>query len=305
MKIVVSSYNQKPNESLTLFDIDLEKQTYKKLDDVSLNEPSFVISQDNIVFTYDKKPLRIKAFKVKDYFELLDEIDVPLETMTHLNYNYLNHRLYGASYADGSYICVDFRNTFSDLKCYYQGGKCHCVALNEELNEIAIVNISLDKIFIYDNNMLLLRIIDLPSGIGPRHAIYRNHMLYIVTEYSNEIVVLKNDKIIQRISTLNSSNLKSNGATLLFSKDNKYLYACNRGEDSIACFLNTNILKYNQSFACNGKHPRHMIITKDGKYLICCNKNSHNIAIIDLNTQKEVLDIPYNNVSSVCEICPK
>ena len=47
MKLVVSSYERMPNNSLSLIDVDIENKTYKHLDDIALFEPSFVISFKN------------------------------------------------------------------------------------------------------------------------------------------------------------------------------------------------------------------------------------------------------------------
>ena len=148
-------------------------------------------------------------------------------------------------------------------------------------------------------------VIELPTGVGPRHAIYNddNSLMYIMTEYSNEVIIaeMKTKKVIQRISTIYNYPDKTFGATLLFSKNRKYLYASNRGEDSIAKFevLENGMLEYVNSFSCGGKHPRHMKLSPDGKYLISCNMHENNVAIIDLNKEEVILTIPFDEASGI------
>ena len=313
MKLVVSSYNRNQN-ALSLINIDLNSCKYEILDNVNLTEPSFVTGYqnslgENIIFTYDKEPLTLKAYKIiENKLKLIDFISVPLKTLTHLVFSKKNNCLFGASYADDSYLKVSFINKFFDLKVISQGGKCHCVTLDNNEEKLFITNIEKDKIFIYDINLNYLSEIDLKRGIGPRHTIIEDDCLLTITEYSNEIIIYKkiNDcyKQINNVSTLNS-DIKSNGATLMFSNDKNEIYASNRGEDSIAIFRNNlknDLITYIKSIPCFGKHPRHMILSNDGMYIISCNKNSNNLVLISTNDYHLIIDIPYEKVSCAFEI---
>jgi 6-phosphogluconolactonase len=130
-----------------------------------------------------------------------------------------------------------------------------------------------------------------PKGVGPRHALLSKdeRLLYIITEYSNEILVFRNNgekQLLQRISTL-EENYKGTSfcSTLCFSKNGAFLYAANRGADTIALFKieADGMLIRVKEYDCGGKHPRHMIVTQEGSYLIVCNQNSDNAAIFELD----------------------
>lgn len=330
LNIIASSYMQ-GNDALSLINIDLSNKEYKVLDSVSLKEPSFVIGVNNIIFTYDKFPLKIKVFKVENHkIKHLSSIDVPLKTLTHLVYNDKYNILYGASYADGSYFKVNYNlNTlrFEKMQCFYQGGKCHCVSISEDKEYLYITNIEQDRIYKYDNDLTLIKILELPKGIGPRHSIIYDKKIFVITEYSNELYVYDENsfKFLYSHSTL-STQIISHGGTLLFSKDHEYIYCSNRGEETIAIFkynnkvesinniknidnldnkdnLDNNInIKYIESISCYGQHSRHMILSNCGKYIISCNKNSNDIAFIKLDNGKLMMKIPYQKVSCVYQL---
>ena len=248
---------------------------------------------------------------------ILDSKSFEGDDLTHLAFSNKHQMLIGCSYRNGSFFSVQLENNLfkSNIQHQYQIedqklSRAHAVIINPSETEVAIINISFDQIFFYsinDHQLILNKKINVPVGSGPRHGMYLNDdIFYIITEYSNEMIVidLKMNKIIQNISTLPNFTGKSSGATLLISNDQKYLYASNRGEDSIAIFeiLKSYNLKYLKSIDCGGKHPRHMTLSKDNQYIISCNMHTNNVSIIDIKQEKVVLDIPFEAPSCVFEI---
>lgn len=307
MKLAVSSYN-KDIPSLTMFQINLEKKTYSILDEKILNAPSFLIENDGYIYTYSKEQICLLSYKIiNDKLIEVDKLMLPGVTLTHLVFSNKHNRLYAASYADGSYLMVDVnKGKFSNLKYIYpdiRPSKCHCVFLNENEDIVNIIDIEQDLIYQCDKDLNLLNKIKLPEKSGPRHGIYHNGFIYVVTEYSNEVFVLDNKgNLLQQISTIGEYKDETYGATLLIC--NNKLYASNRGLETIAVFdiKDNNLLNFKEMINVYGKHSRHMIKTKDGKYIVTFNKNSHNIVFIDINTKQSVLEIPYLNVSCGVEI---
>ena len=309
MKLVVSGYGENI-ECVSLVDIDIKNKSFNKLDSLMLNQASFVISYTTdrtYVITYTKNPLKLLSYYIcNDKLIKIHEQSVPYESLTHLYINKKRNRLYACSYKDGMSLYVDInQGMFSNLHCIDSKGisLCHCVVSIEEKDEIGIIDIKNDVINIYDLDLNYKRSINVKKGSGPRHGIYYNHKLYLVTEYSNEIIVIDYDSgtTLQTISTL-SNDVKSYGATL-FITDNK-LYASNRGEESIVVFDidNQGFLNKNHYFSCYGKHPRHMILSNDNNYIINCNKDSNNIVVIDRRSEDCVISFDYYMPAGVSDI---
>lgn len=313
MELVISGYG-KEKKTISLF--SFVNDEIKHLDDDDLYTPSFVTFGDNYVYTYENKENSILcSYEIVEHkLKKVDTFVLPGGNLTHLTYSSKNHCLYGCSYKEGTYFVISVSNgKFMKLICFEKQStglelsRCHCVFLNEEEDVLGIVNISLDKIFLYHikaNKVEAFDVISLDKGIGPRHALFLGKYIYCVTEYSNELLVisLSEKKIIARQSTIPYFHEESYGATLVFSKDKKFVYVTNRGEDTIAKFCISDHLTYMKSYSCGGKHPRHMIMSKDGKYIINCNKNSNNVTFFSVDDEKIVKEVTFFEPSGIIEI---
>lgn len=302
---VVSGYN---NDDYAMRSYLYNDSNITLLDTIVFDNPSYCISYKDIVFTYTKHPLYMVALRVVEgKFVELDKIPLGLGSMTHLTYSEKNKCLFGASYLDGCMCKLDFDGEkFSNLKIishkelYGEDSKCHCIITNEDESKVLCVNIQTSALYIYDTELNLIKIIQLHEGCGPRHAIYHNNLIYVVTEYSNEVIVVDEEKgAIQYITTL-SSECESYGGTL-FYKDG-YIFASNRGEETIAKFkvLDNGMVKYVNSFPVNGIHSRHMIY--EGDLIISLNMNSNHVSFISANTEKEVCYLEYPNSAGIAII---
>ena len=314
MKLIISSYKT-DGKSMVLYDIN--NKGFKELSSVDIKAPSFVASCGKYVYTYGKENgVNLYSYKVEgDKLIAHDKLRIPGESATHLTYSKKNNILFGCSYSDGAFFSVGVNDgKFEKLYLYQKQieddrlSRCHQVLLNKDETTLAVVNIALDEVYIYGIDKEKLNFtskIDLPKGVGPRHAIYNNDntLMYIMTEYSNEVITIDMNTlgVLDRISTVPNFEKETFGATLFTTNDEKYLYASNRGEDSIARFeiLEDNKLKYLNTFSSGGAHPRHMILSDDGRYIISCNKDGNNVAIIDINTEEVIISIPFENVSGV------
>ncbi len=318
MKLVITGYEQ---EQPTLGYYTLDEDFHARITvQKELSFPSFIINNNSMLFTFQKEQetsLLSLVVEGDEVFEK-DHMAIPGGKPTHLVYSDKQQALFGCSYADGTFFsakCIEGK--FIELLTYQKQiqqnikSYCHCVLLNRQEDRLAIINIATDQVFFYSINKGVLieeNKLKLPVGVGPRHGIYNQDcsLLYLVTEYSNEVYVVRMSDftIIQRISTIPNYYETNYGATLVFSKDYLHLYASNRGEDSIAKYTVTSngLLKYDHSFSCGGKHPRHMILSKDGKYIISCNKNNNQVAIIDLQTEEVIASIPFLSPSGVVEL---
>jgi 6-phosphogluconolactonase len=81
------------------------------------------------------------------------------------------------------------------------------------------------------------------KGSGPRHLVVHPEepYIYVLTELSSELLVLKLDKngfeFMSKKSLLpEGEDQKKWGAAIRISKDGNFIYASNRGHDSISVF---------------------------------------------------------------------
>jgi 6-phosphogluconolactonase len=143
--------------------------------------------------------------------------------------------------------------------------------------------------FTIDKNKLIFtnqKTLKMADGAGPRHLTFHpnNKWMYVLNELNNTISLVKEEKetyfVASSISTLPKDfSAYSKAADIHISKDGKFLYASNRGHDSIVIYeVNENgTLKTIGHQAVLGKNPRNFSLSPKGDYLLVANQDSNNI----------------------------
>lgn len=127
-----------------------------------------------------------------------------------------------------------------------------------------------------------------PPGTGPRHTKFSHdgRFFYILNELIGSVTVCAFDPAldtgtpIQQISTLPAGYTGQNiSAEIRVHPNGKFLYASNRGPDSLAVFaINTDgTLRLVEITPCGGQHPRNFELSPDGQWLVCANRDSDNL----------------------------
>ena len=125
-------------------------------------------------------------------------------------------------------------------------------------------------------------------GAGPRHLAFHpiDELLYVVNELDCTVAVYSYDSessklaMVQVISTLPESFTGANtAADIHLTSDGRYLYASNRGHDSLAVYhvLQDGLLKLVEYAPTGGQTPRNFAIAADDRYLLVANQDSNNI----------------------------
>lgn len=133
--------------------------------------------------------------------------------------------------------------------------------------------------------------VQVAAGSGPRHfKIHENgNFAYSVDELSNTIVAFKVNKktgaltILERLTMLPEGYSEVTYASdVHFSPDNKFIYATNRGHESVVIYevnAKTGKLKMLGHESTGGKHPRNFMISKSGEYVLVGNTNTDNVVV--------------------------
>tara|TARA_R110000751_G_C13793604_1_gene482561 strand:+ start:13818 stop:14933 length:1116 start_codon:yes stop_codon:yes gene_type:complete len=134
----------------------------------------------------------------------------------------------------------------------------------------------------------------MPEGAGPRHMTFHpnSKWAYVTNELSSTITILrKTDKTHYEVgisvSTLPQGYTGDNsGAEIRISSDGKFLYASNRGHDSIVIYevnADDGELKLIGFELTRGNTPKSFSLSPDERFLVVANQNSDNIASFKRN----------------------
>ncbi len=160
----------------------------------------------------------------------------------------------------------------------------HFVSLLPDKNELACVDLGVDKIYFYDTDLNQNGFVKLPDGCGPRHLCFDKEYIYCVTELSNEVFVIKNGEVIAK----SSAEYTCGSAAAAIRKNGDYIYISDRGADTISRFeIEGDSLTFLESPACGESFPRDFDIV--GDYIICTNEKGNSVTVLKLQDGKPIL----------------
>ena len=204
------------------------------------------------------------------------------------------------------------------------GPHAHCVNLSPDQRYLLVCDLGLDKLMVYrigEGARALMPhdppFVALAPGNGPRHLAFgrSGEFAYVVNEMGSSVTVLVSDakhgtfKETQTTSTLPEKfDGKSTCAEIAVHPSGKFLYASNRGHDSIAVFAvdkSSGELSVVAREPTQGKTPRHFALDPTGDWLLAENQGSDSVVVFRVNPRTgalaatgQKLDVP----SPVCAL---
>jgi 6-phosphogluconolactonase len=173
----------------------------------------------------------------------------------------------------------------------------HCAIASPDNRFVIVTDLGTDRIHSYRFDHGMLRQdgapepLVLPPGSGPRHFIFDPSGIraYAINELGGTIAALGYDpatgalELRQLISTLPSDFTGLNNCSeLQLAPDGRFLYAANRGHDSIASFAvdaATGRLTALDQTPTGGQWPRNFALSASGQYILVANQNSDSLTI--------------------------
>jgi 6-phosphogluconolactonase len=153
-------------------------------------------------------------------------------------------------------------------------------------------------VYYYSNGYVKFKnYIELPKQSGPRYILFINDYMYVINELASSLSVIEMrtiPRIIQHIKTIpDNIDVKNTCGTIKYSTDG-YIYASNRGHDSIAIYkiLDNHKLELKNIQSTFGKTPRHFEISSDCKKLYVANQDTNEVVIFKIIEDRlKILDV--------------
>jgi 6-phosphogluconolactonase len=190
-----------------------------------------------------------------------------------------------------------------------EGPHAHFITWDPANRLVLTCDLGLDQVLIYklDPEGTLLAPNDPPffstkAGSGPRHLAFQpdGRRFYLISELSSTLSACSYDSRhgelseVQTVSTLPESFKGANTcAEVQVHPSGKFVYASNRGHDSIAVFQveqDTGMLKLVQHQSTQGKTPRHFSLDPSAKWLLAENQDSNTIVVFGVDPQSGRLE---------------
>lgn len=247
----------------------------------------------------------------KNTFEQLSSLEIPDGSPCYISLSPEEDYLFLANYTGGSISVVRLNRqglpekitqsvVFNDQP--EKSSHPHMIDHDPAGKFIYLTDLGYDRIRIYtwdpETGQLTEKsdhTISLPEGSGPRHFTFNRDgtRLYVINELNSTITGFsiamdgKPDSL-QNISTLREGFTGVNAcADIHLSENGKFLFASNRGENSIAVFSvkADGTLVYSASVPTSGNWPRNFLPDPSDRYIYVANQRSGNISVLRWNSE--------------------
>jgi 6-phosphogluconolactonase len=172
-------------------------------------------------------------------------------------------------------------------------------------NRFAIAaDLGLDRVFVYRFDPVRGALgadpafVNLPPGAGPRHVALHpgGRFAWVLNELSMTVTTLRYDAergaltAAETVSSLPEGVAVAkefSGAEVLVHPEGRFLYASNRGHDTLAVFAideGTGALRLVEHVSTRGKTPRGFGIDPSGQYLLAANQDSNDVVVFRIDS---------------------
>lgn len=169
----------------------------------------------------------------------------------------------------------------------------HFTGLTPDRNYVVVADLGTDEVVTYkveNNELKKVQTLHVKPGSGPRHLTFHPNgkWAYLLTELSTEVIVLDYDQqtgsftekqtILAKPEDFEGQN---DASAIHISPDGRFVYAGNRGHNSIAVFQVDEAngkVEFVEFTATGGEWPRDFCLDPSGAYLVVANQHTGNLS---------------------------
>lgn len=336
--LYVGTYTQK-GEGIYVYEFDRSNFSYKELQVLSSkNSPSFLEFHPNKQFMYasNEGNNTISSYKIDPVtakLTPLNEKSSEGKGPCHVSVDPKGRFIYVSNYGSGQLAVYllnkdgsigELADAIQDKGAATQKPHMHSIIPSADGKFIYASDLGIDKIMVYQVDQKTGKLtpgavpyVEVKAGDGPRHfAIHPNgNFGYSACELNsvvNSFQIVKNSGALvplERVSMVPADFTgKSYAADIHFSPDGKFLYASNRGHESLVVYAvdaKTGKLTTVGYPETHGKHPRNFLVDEKGELVYVTNRDNNNLVFFKRNSATGLLTYTEKEISIPTPVCVK
>lgn len=273
------------------------------------------------------------AFKIRTdgQLEPLNQQPVAGELPCHLSVDEGGRWLAVANYASGSVALYPIGETghigmCSDTVTHHGCSRhpvrqtephAHAAVFGPDGTTLFVPDLGLDEIKRYDlldGGLTFHQTTRLTPGSGPRHLSFHpsGRYAFVINELACTVTVLHHERgrltPVSTVSTLSEAGRESSAAAVQVAPSGSFVYASNRGQDSLAAFAfgeRAGTLTHLQHVQTGGRTPRDFALEPGGRLLIVANQDTDTLVSFWVDTKAGKLDPTGYSLSVETPVCVK
>src|SRR5690625_109211 len=194
----------------------------------------------------------------------------------------------------------------------------HYSDLSPDENFVIVCDLGTDELYTYEvteeGKLEEVARLKVAPGTGPRHIVFSPTLdvAYLFGELSSDVLVLDYNPTTgeftekQTISTIPEEHTGFNGgAAIRISSDGKFVYASNRGHDSIVIYETDDegkltLLGYTPT---EGETPRDFNLDETEEYLVVGHQDTDNLTLFERNQEDGTLTLLQKDIEAPEVVC--
>ncbi|UFU00816.1 lactonase family protein [Radiobacillus kanasensis] len=340
MKGYLGTYTKRNSEGIYSFELDMHSGTIEKVAlAAKLERPTYVtLSEDkSLLLSVMKQDGRggVSVFGLPDKgdnLEIIAETTHSDISSCHISIARGNDYVVVSNYHEGSvelykydkeansikFVTSVFHEGSGPNKDRQEGPHVHFADFTPDQRYVVVVDLGVDEILTYEiknDTFVKAATLQVAPGSGPRHLVFHPNgtIAYVMTELSSEVLTLQFDaktgsfEKIQQISTIPNDFVDNNqGSAIRISKDGKFVYAANRGHNSIAVFQvseDNGLLSFVEWISTEGDWPRDFNLDPTDQYVVVANQETDSIVLYQRNQATGKLTLKQGPIEVLEPIC--
>lgn len=314
-------------KGITVYDVDVEKGTFRKRCEVEVNNSSYLVASRNGKTLYSIADEGVVSFRILENGALqkLNTANIRGMRGCHLSTDIHDRYIMVSGYHDGKSTILKLNQDGSvgDIVdgVYHKGigsvaertfrPHVSCTRMADDEKYVFVADLGIDQVRIYrfdheDEKMRQVDAIRCELESAPRHFRFSpdRRFIYLMYECKNVIDVFSYDPKgrapkIEKIQTISTHTDKSDSnmiaaCAMRFSPDPeaKYVFCSNAGIDTVSIFerdLETGLLTLKNSLPIGGEYPKDVCVFPDMKHLAVANHDSGTMTFFSVDYEKGLL----------------
>lgn len=196
----------------------------------------------------------------------------------------------------------------------------HYAGLTPDGKYVVAVDLGTDEIILYrrhEDTLTTHFTLKTRPGSGPRHIVFHpnGQTAYCMTELSSEIITLEYDAEKGELTEGNyyrtipeDFSENNQGSAIHLTQDGQFIYAGNRGHNSIAIFAiaedhrQVNFIAHASTY---GDWPRDFVLDPTEKYVVAANERSNTLTLYQREAESGLLRLLQKDVPVPEPVCVK
>ncbi len=336
-QFLLGTYTRTESEGIYTIQLNHEAKQLEQLSlQAHLSNPTYLDtnSTGSLLFSVVKKDEMggVVSYQRNQTTGTYDQVDEVLQegaAPCYVSYDEPNALLYTANYHEGEVLLYrvsetgtlnlldKVAHTGSSVHPNQEGPHAHYIARTRDRRFIVACDLGTDEVITYsveDNRLHQTHVFQTPPGTGPRHLVFHPTLqtVYVIGELSNELLVLTYREdgsfaLKQTVSLLpDDYSGESSGAAVRVSSDGAFVYASNRGHNSIVVYQvdSTNgtvtAIQWHPTF---GETPRDFNLDAREHFLLIGHQHTPTLTLLERHADSGRLELRQKDVYAPEVVC--